>query len=115
MKELLSQLPYHLFDIQTVYGRYITLVFPLDLDNIKNFEVTIPNSFKVKIVNNEITVELLTNVSGTSILLYIGKCYKLLGHQHKFNLQQLNGCAYILRNTVFAPGFAYLNTSWIIN
>jgi len=105
MKELLSQLPYHLFQFR--YGmcyHYSVLVFPLDLDNIKNFEVTIPNNFKVKIVNNEITVELLTDVSGTSIYLYIGKYVKHLQHQQKFNLQHINGCA----SFEFAPGFACL-------
>jgi len=108
MKELLSQLPYHLFDIQTVHRRYITLVFPLDLNNINNLEVTIPNSFKVKIVNNEITVELLGDVKITSILLYIGKYFKRLQHQQKFNIQQINVCDAF----EFAPGFACLDIIW---
>jgi len=91
MKELLSQLPYHLFQVQDMFYHYSRLGFPLDLNNMKNFEVTIPNNFKVKIVNNEITVE-LTNAYDTSICLYIGKYCTVLQHQQKFNFQQLNGC-----------------------
>jgi len=103
MKELLSQLPYHLFQFQDMFYHYSRLVFPLDLNNMKNFEVTIPNNFKVKIVNNDITVE-LTNVRITYMNLYIGKYVKRLQHQQKFNFQQISGCA----GFAFAPGFACL-------
>jgi len=103
MKELLSQLPYHLFQFQHLYSPYIILVFPLDLNNINNLEVMIPNNFKVKIVNNEITVE-ITNVRITYMNLYIGKYVKQLQHQQKCNLQQLQYCP----RFVIAHGYAFL-------
>jgi len=93
MKKLFKHLPYHLYELQTnLFRTYIILVFPLDLNNIKNFEVMIPNYFKVKVVKYEISVE-LTYAPGTSIHLYMGKYYKQLQHQQKFNIQQINGCA----------------------
>jgi len=104
MTELLNTVPYH-FYVSTFYGRQrYRLVFPLDLQNIKDIEIIVPDKFKLNIVDNELVLEVLHQHNRYSFL-FIENHELKLEHKEKFNLQRLE------RNNLitYAPGYAFLD------
>jgi len=104
--ELLNKASYQLYDYNSSTGkqRYI-LVFPLDLQNIKDVEISITGLFKVKILNNEFSVEILHERIMTCFIR-IEKYRKQLKLAEKFDLQQIYESPTF--ESIFAHGYAFL-------
>jgi len=88
LNELFNEVLNHLFEYVKQSRHYYNFYFPLDLNNMKDLNIVIPDKLKVKIISNEIVVQLLSSVK--RIYLYVGKYYKRLENDVKFNLQQIN-------------------------
>jgi len=105
--QLLSKVTYHMYDY-TFKGRQLyVFVFPLDLQNMKDFEISITGIFRMKISNNEILVEMIHQAIDTCYVLRIDKFRKRLKPGQQYNLkQQFSGLE--PHSSEFAPGYAYI-------
>jgi len=105
MRELLNKVKYHLYGHKIDGYQYYRFVFPLDLHNIKDIKVEVPDIFKIEIVNNELMVEILKQCTVPRYVLI--EKYKFgFKHGQKINLQQLDDSDRI--TDPFAPGYAFL-------
>jgi len=84
LNELLLEIPNHLYEDGNTYYHFY---FPFDLDNVKDFHVSIPDKFNMKIINNKVLVE-TTKVE--IIILFVRKYGKHLQNGVTFNLKQLD-------------------------
>jgi len=71
---------------------------------------TKPDKFKVEIANRQITVNNMSSQVCEICYLYVEKHQKILYHQKKFHLHNLNGCC--KSRTSFAHGYACLEFTW---
>jgi len=86
MMELLNSIQYHLYEYKMWDEQQYSFVFPLDLSNIKDIEVFVPDVFHLKILNNEIKIKILDQrlmnscliKKNEEILLKQGRKYNLL-------------------------------------
>jgi len=85
LNELLLEIPNHLYKVK---NNYYDFYFPFDLDNVKDFHVSITDKFSMKIFNNKVLVE--TTIVFRSKTLYIGKYEIHLQNGVTFNLKQLD-------------------------
>jgi len=106
MIELLNKIPYHLYSYEFPGKQLYTLVFPLDLQSIKDVEVLIPGIFRMNVLNNEAMVEILNRQIKASFF-FKDKYRKLLKSGEKYNLQQLSG--WELLGCSFPHGYAFLH------
>jgi len=92
----------------TFKGRQLyVFVFPLDLQNMKDFEISITGIFRMKISNDEILVEMIHQAIDTCYVLRIDKFRKRLKPGQQYNLkQQFSGLE--PHSSEFAPGYAYI-------
>jgi len=104
--KLLNEVPYHLYENKFYRSQRYRLVFSLDLQNIKDIEVVIPDKFKVSIINNELMVEKLHQVMSYTFLFIENHEIKLR-YKQKFDLQRLDSC--IRRFATYAPGYAFVD------
>jgi len=56
MVEIIDNIPYHWYESQ-YDDLYFTLVFPLDLNNIKDMDILIPGRCRITIINKKLVVE----------------------------------------------------------
>jgi len=109
MTELFGKTPYHWFEYNK--DRDYKFIFPLDLNNLHDFEVTIADKFKVNVLNNEIKVENLSNTSRCkTCFLYVGKYAKKIIHQKAWNLELRVDST--ICSSPFVAGYACLEFSW---
>jgi len=108
MKELFAKTSYHWFEYNK--DRDYKFIFPLDLNNLDDFEVTIADKFRVNILKNEIMVESLRKDKCIGCSLYVGKYKKDIFHQKAWNLELLVDSAIFI--TPFVDGYACLDFSW---
>jgi len=106
MVELFTKIPFHFFEYQDGV-QFHTFIFQIDLSDIKNIDVFVPDQFRITISNNEIKWRNLTEMTSRSITLYIGNYRKQLQSEKKFDLQELeNTNSYDLP---FAHGYACID------
>jgi len=103
MLELLNSIQYHLYEYKIDGKKQYKFVFPLDLSNIKDMEVLVPDILHLKILNNEIIVKILNQRLKKSY--YSIKSERTL-FKEKFNLKDLK-CSNTLRSQL-AHGYAYI-------
>jgi len=108
MANLFAKTLYHWYECEE--DQYYKFIFPLDMQNIANFEVIIPDKFKVKILNKQIKVENMRSQDCDTCNLYVGKNKKKLFHQKKFHLHNMYNCGKC--STSFAHGYACLDFLW---
>jgi len=109
MTELFGKTPYHWFEYNK--DRDYKFIFPLDLNNLHDFEITIADKFKVNILKNEIMVKNMSDTSQcNTCFLYVGKYAKKIYHQKAWNFERL------VESTIcsmpFVAGYACLEFSW---
>jgi len=88
MMELLNKVSYHLYDNKLPGDQCYSFVFPLDLKNIKDIELLLPDMFKMIILKDEIMVETLDQRI-RYIYLFIGKYRAQLQSGEKFHFEQV--------------------------
>jgi len=94
MIELLNNLKYHLYDYTNFYGsQHYTFVFPLDLHNIKDIEIVIPDILK------------MNNRSMIRNYVYVERYELKLKYGQMINFQQLDDSDRKTK-TPFAHGYA---------
>jgi len=110
MTELFGKTTYHFFEYQK--DAQYKFIFPLDLNTIDDFEITIPDWFKVDVSNNEIIVENLSedNYKCNRSCLYIDKYLRKLFHKAEFDLGNLEG--FTACSSPFAHGYGCLDFHW---
>jgi len=106
MIELLNKIPYHSYSYDCHNKQRYTLVFPLDLQSIKDVEVLMPGIFSMKVLNNEAMVVILNRQIKASFF-FKDKYRKLLKSGEKYNLLQLSG--WELLSCSFPHGYAFLH------
>jgi len=99
MADLFAKTLYHWYECE----EYYKFIFPLDMNNITNFEITILDNINFKIFNKNIIVDNM-RFRQCQCYLYVEKNKKKLFHQEKFHLHNLNGCGKC--STSFAHGYA---------
>jgi len=109
MVELFTKIPSHLFQYQDD-KRWDTIVFPFVLNDNKNFDLLIPDRFRITISNNEIMVRMFMG-NCVNITLYIGKYRKQLQTHKKFYLNQLTELNF---HFTFPPGYALIDIMYDI-
>jgi len=74
MLDLLHEIPYHLYEFDTLReaSASVYFCFPMDLDNVKALNLSIPDKFKMKITAGEIVVERSNTNMDIRFTLYIG-------------------------------------------
>jgi len=97
--DLFAKTLYHWYEC----GEYCKFIFPIDMNNITNFEITILDKFNFKLFNKNITVDNM-RMQECQCFLYVQKNKKKLFHQKKFHLHNLNSCGKC--STSFAHGYA---------
>jgi len=90
-------------------NKHSMFVFPLDLHNIKNIGVVVPDIFTMNIKNNTLMVEIINQYIIRNYF-YVEKCEIKLKHRQKINLQQLGDCCRIVNP--FAHDYAYLTFTY---
>jgi len=103
--ELINNTKYHFYEYYW-YNQHYMIVFPLDLNHIKDTEVVVPDMFKMKIIDNEIMVNILIQKNSKNVFLFIENGIIQLDHQKKLNLKQLDGLS--RSSTSLAKGYAFL-------
>jgi len=107
MADLFAKTLYHLYEREE--DQCYKFIFPLDMKNITNFVVEIPDKFRVQILNRQIKVRGMRSQFCKTCCLYVEKHQKILYHQKKFHLHNLNGCG---KYSTFAHGYACLEFTW---
>jgi len=105
MVELYNKVKYHLYGFRNNGRQHYFFIFPLDLQDMKDIDVVVPDLFKMNIKNNELMVEVLNQSIICSYVL-IEKYQFKFKHGKRINLQRLNDSGSI--TNPFAPGYAYL-------
>jgi len=111
MVELINDIPYHCYECEYDAECEIAykLVFPLDLNHIKNIDIIIPGRYRIRIVNlNQFMVEKLNEECNSNNIELSTDGYNIdLKYGDKYNLQQLHGYP-SFNKFLFAPGYASL-------
>jgi len=100
MVELYNKVKYHLYGFRNNGRQHYFFIFPLDLQDMKDIDVVVPDLFKMNIKNNELMVEVLNQYITDSS--FYTEIYKIkFKHRKEFNLQLLHDCVRV--GNPFAP------------
>jgi len=104
LNELLLEIPNHLYETG---DRCYQFLFPFNLNNKKDFQISIPNKFNMKIIDKKVLVEM--TLSDYPMILHVGKYKIRLRNGVTFNLEQLDDSMVV---DSYINSYGYLYISW---